>query len=153
MGSPVICSATFASLRDSDTVADATRQMLADRVSDLPVVDAAGALVGLFRLDRLYTALLPKAALLGDGLVDLAFVSDTLGQLREKMREIEHRAVREFTVMPEHVVHPDTTPLQIILLLHQGANSIPVVARDSGKLVGMVSARDVLVALGGRGSA
>jgi len=69
------------------------------------------------------------------------------------MREIEHRAVREFTVMPEHVVHPDTTPLQIILLLHQGANSIPVVARDSGKLVGMVSARDVLVALGGRGSA
>jgi CBS domain-containing protein len=147
MVSPMIYSTTFASLRDTDTVADATRRMLGDRVSDLPVVDASGALVGLFRLDRLYAALLPKAALLGDGLSDLAFVSDTLGQLREKMREIDHHPVREFTLMPEHVVHPDTTPMQIVLLLHQGANNIPVVAPDTGKLVGMISARDVLAAL------
>ena len=152
MNSPVIYSTTFASLQDTDTVADATRRMLGDRVSDLPVVDASGALVGLFRLDRLYAALLPKAALIGDGLSDLAFVSDTLGQLREKMREIEHHAVREFTLMPAQVVHPDTTPLQIVLLLHQGANNIPVVAPETGKLVGMVSARDVLAALRGEGS-
>jgi CBS domain-containing protein len=153
MGSRQIYSTTFASLKDTDTVADATGRMLADRVSDLPVVDASGALVGLFRLDQLYAALLPKAALLGDGLTDLAFVSDTLGQLRERMREIEHRPVREFTVMPEQVVHPNTTPLQIILLLHRGANNIPVVAAGTGTLVGMASARDVLAALGERGGA
>lgn len=152
MDSPVIYSSTFASLQDTDTVVDATRRMLADRVSDLPVVDAAGKLVGLFRLDRLYAALLPKGALLGDGLTDLAFVSDTLGQLRDKMREIEHRPVREFTVMPDEVVHPDTTPLQVVLLLHQGANNIPVVSPDTGKLVGMASARDVLAALSRVGS-
>ena len=153
MGSPLIYSTTFTSLKDTDTVAEATRRMLADRVSDLPVVDASGALVGLFRLDRLYAALLPKAALLGDGLTDLAFVSDTLGQLREKMREIEHSPVRDFIVVPDQIVHPDTTPLQIILLLHQGANNIPVVSADTGKLVGMASARDVFVALGEPGSA
>ena len=153
MGLPPIYSTTFVSLHESDTVVDATRRMLADRVSDLPVVDDAGALVGLFRLDRLYAALLPKGALLDGGLVDLAFLSDTLGQLRERMREIEHRPVREFTVMPEQIVHPDTTPLQIILLLHQGANNIPVVAEDSGKLVGMASPRDVLAALGDPGGA
>ena len=147
MASPSIYSTTFASLRDTDSVADATRQMLADRVSDLPVVDAAGVLVGLFRLDRLYAALLPKAALVGDGLADLAFVSDTVGQLRAKMREIEDDPVRNFTVVPDHVVQPDTTPMQIILLLHQGANNIPVVSPETGKLVGMASARDVLVAL------
>ena len=152
MNSPAIYSAPHALLRDTDTVADATRRMLADRVSDLPVVDAAGSLVGLFRLDRLYAALLPRAALVGDGLADLAFVSDTLGQLRAKMREIENDPVRKFTVMPDHVVHPDTTPVQIILLLHQGANNIPVVSAEDGKLVGMVSARDVLVALTGSGA-
>ena len=150
---PLIYSTTFPLLLDTDTVADATRRMLGDRVSDIPVVDASGALIGLFRLDRLYAALLPKAALLGDGLSDLAFVSDTLGELREKMREIERHPVREFTVMPEHVVHPDTTPVQIILLLHQGANSIPVVSQANGKLVGMASARDVLAALSERGNA
>lgn len=147
MNSPVIYSTTFTPLLDTDTVADATRRMLDDRVSDMPVVDASGALVGMLRLEGLYAALLPKAALLGEGLSDLGFVSDTLGQLREKMREVERRPVREFTVMPEYVVHPDTTPVQIILLLHRGANSIPVVAPETGKLVGMVSARDVLAAL------
>ncbi len=128
--------------------------MLDDRVSDLPVVDASGAFVGMFKLDRLYAALLPKAALIGDGMADLAFVSDTLGQLREKMREIEHLpGARVRRASPNDVVHPDTTPLQIVLLLHQGANNIPVVARDTGKLVGMVSARDVLDALHDAGNA
>jgi len=147
MNSSPIYSATFTSLLDTDTVAEATRRMLGDRVSDLPVIDASGALIGLFRLEALFAALLPKAALLGDGLADLAFVPDTLEQLRERMREIEHHPVRDFAVMPEHVVHPDTTPLQAILLLHHGANNIPVVAPGSRKLVGMISARDVLAAL------
>ena len=147
MNSSPIYSATFTSLLDTDTVAEATRRMLGDRVSDLPVIDASGALIGLFRLEALFAALLPKAALLGDGLADLAFVSDSLGQLRDRMRAIEHRPVRDFAVMPEHVVHPDTTPLQAILLLHHGANNIPVVAPGSRKLVGMISARDVLAAL------
>ena len=147
MSSPLIYKTDFSSLRDTDTVADATRRMLDDRVSDLPVVDASGAFVGMFKLDRLYAGLLPKAALLGEGMADLAFLSDTLGQLREKMREIEHLPVRGFSVKPDRVVHPDTTPLQIILLLHHGANNIPVVAPETGKLAGMVSARDVLVAL------
>jgi CBS domain-containing protein len=147
MSSKVIYNTVFSSLTDTDTVADATRRMLDDRVSDLPVVDASGALVGMFRLDRLYAALLPKAALLGDGMTDLAFVSDTLGQLREKMYEIRDTPVAAFTVKPEHVVQPETTPLQVILLLHHGANNIPVVAADTGKLTGMISARDVLAAL------
>ena len=149
MNSPLIYSTTFTSLLDTDTVAEATRRMLGDRVSDLPVVDASGALIGLFRLEALFAALLPKAALLGDGLSDLAFVSDTLEQLRDRMDEVESRPVRDFAVMPQHVMHPDTTPLQAILLLHHGANNIPVVAPGSRKLVGMISARDVIAALNG----
>ena len=107
----------------------------------------AGKLVGMFKLDRLYAMLLPKAALIGYGMPDLAFLSDTLGQLREKMREIEPRAVHEFVVKPTTSCIPTRSPLEIVLLLHQGANSIPVVERDGGRLVGMVSARDVLAAL------
>ena len=123
MSIPVIYTTTFPSLRDTETIADAVQRMLDDRVSDLPVIDASGRLVGMFKLDRLYQTLLPKAALLGDGMADLGFVSDTLGQLREKMRAIEHRAVHEFVVAP-----------------------------DTGKLAGMVSARDVLLALRGEGN-
>jgi CBS-domain-containing membrane protein len=152
MSSPVIYNTTFPSLRDADTVADAVLRMLDDRVSDLPVVDVSGRLIGMFKLDRLYETLLPRAALIGYGVPDLAFVSDTLGQLRERMREIEHHAVREYVVAPDHVVHPDTPPLELVWLLHGGINNIPVVTRDTGRLVGMASARDLLVALRGEGS-
>jgi len=151
MSDPVIYNATFPSLRGTETVADAIQRMLDDRVSDLPVVDASGKLLGMFRLDRLYATLLPKAALIGYGVPDLAFVSDTLGQLREKMREIEDLAVQDFVVRPAHVVHPDTPPLELVLLLHQGINNIPVLDRADGRLVGMVSARDLLTALHAQG--
>jgi CBS domain-containing protein len=143
----VIFNREFETLRDSDSVADATRRMLENRMSDLPVVDAAGKLVGLLKLERVLAALLPTAALLGAGIPDLAFVSDDLDDLRDKMREIDSRLVREFAVMPEHVVYPDTPPLEIVLQLHRGANNLPVVERGTGKLVGTVSARDVLSAL------
>lgn len=147
MNSPVIFNTSFPLLEDTDTVADAIQRMLDDRVSDLPVVDGTGKFIGMFRLDRLYATLLPKAALIGYGVGDLAFVSDTLGQLRERMREIEHLAVRDFVVKPRDAVHPDTPPLEVVLLLHHGINAIPVTDRESGRLVGMISARDLLTAL------
>jgi CBS-domain-containing membrane protein len=147
MSTPVIYQTDFPGLKDADTVGAALRRMLDDRVYDLPVVDAKGRLIGMFKLDRVYATLLPKAALIGYGMPDLAFLSDTLGQLREKMREIEHRPVREFVVKPAHVVHPDTSPLEIVMLLHQGASNIPVLDRDDARLLGMVSARDLLTAL------
>jgi CBS-domain-containing membrane protein len=152
MSSPAVYNTTFPSLEGTETVADAVRRMLDDRVSDLPVVDAAGRFIGMFRLDRLYASLLPKAALIGYGVPDLAFVSDTIGQLRERMREIEHHAVRDFVVKPRDVVHPDTPPLEIVLLLYQGANAIPVIDREGGRLVGMASARDLLTALHAQGN-
>jgi CBS domain-containing protein len=50
-------------------------------------------------------------------------------------------------VEPDHVVHTDTPPLELVRLLHEGINNIPVVDRDTGRLVGMASGRDLLLAL------
>jgi CBS domain-containing protein len=140
----------FDTLKDTDKVADATRQMLAHRVSDLPVVDADGKFVGMFKLDRLLAALLPAAAVVGYGMPDLTFVSDDLDALREKMRTLDARPIGDFAVMPEHIVHPDTPPLEIVLQLYRGANNVPVVDRDDGRLTGVASARDVLGVLRGQ---
>ncbi|MEO8674505.1 MAG: CBS domain-containing protein [Casimicrobiaceae bacterium] len=143
----VIFNQNCDTLRDTDKVADATRRMLEHRVSDLPVIDAEGKFVGMFKLDRLLAGLLPAAALVGYGVPDLTFVSDDLDDLRENMRALDTRPVRDFAVTPERVVHSDTAPLEMVLQLYRGANSLPVVERDSGRLVGVVSARDVLAAL------
>jgi CBS-domain-containing membrane protein len=147
MPQTVIRNTSFRVLKDSDSVGEAVQGMLDDRVSDLPVVDDEGRLIGLFKLDRLLASLLPKATLIGYGVPDLAFISDTVTQLRERMREVEAEPLRHFAIKADHVVHPDTSPVEIVLLLYKGANNVPVVDRDSGKLVGMVAARDVLAAL------
>lgn len=142
----------FESLQDSDTVGDATRRMLEYRVSDLPVVDANGRLLGMFKLDRLLAGLLPAAVLVGYGVPDLAFLADGLEELRSRMRELDARPVREFAVRPDHVAHPDTSPFEVVLHLYRGTNNVPVLSRDDGRLVGMVSARDVLMALTRQGA-
>jgi CBS-domain-containing membrane protein len=136
----------FVSLKDSDTVGEAIRRMLDSRVSDLPVVDADGRLAGLFRVDRLYAELLPRAAQLPYGMPDLSFVHDSLDDLAGRLREFSDRPVRDFVVPAEHVVKPGVSPVEVVLLLYRGANSIPVVGAD-GRLVDMVTARDVLAAL------
>jgi CBS-domain-containing membrane protein len=136
----------FVALRNTDTVADATMQMLRHRVTDLPVVNEHGRFLGLFKLDRVFASLLPKAALIGYGISDLGFVSNTLDDMRADMRDIEHHPVVEYLVRPEHTVTPETSPMEIVLLLYRGANNVPVLG-DDGKLVGMVSARDLLAAL------
>jgi CBS-domain-containing membrane protein len=147
MTSAEIYNTEFPALKDTDSVADATRRMLADRVSDLPIVDQAGRFVGMFKIAGLLAVLLPKAATMDYGMPDLAFVSDTIEQLGRRMREIENRPVRDYMAAPDHVVHPKTSPLEIVLLLYKGSNAIPVVDEDTGALVGMVAARDVLAAL------
>jgi CBS domain-containing protein len=149
MSSPAIYQTDFPRLTETQTVGIALEQMLGNRISDLPVVDASGALLGMFKLEKLYANLLPRAALLGKGLHDLSFVSDTLEELRGRMHAIEGDLVRDYVDKVDEVVHPDTPPVEIVLLLHNGANNVPVVERDSGRLVGMVSSRDLLATLHG----
>ena len=135
----------FVALKDTDTVGEAAAHMLQHRVTDLPIVDPSGRLMGLFKLDRLFASLLPKAALLGYGIQDLGFVGQTLETLREHMREVDDEPVSAFAVKPQ-TLSPEGSPLEVVLLLYRGASSVPVVDRD-GKLVGMVSAREILAAL------
>jgi len=137
----------FPSLHASDVTGEAARRMLASHVTDLPVVDDAGRLIGIFKLERLFGALLPKGALIGFGFDDLSFTADKLEHLQQQMRSVADTPVRQMMVKAEHFVHPDTSPLEIVLLLYRGANNVPVVERETNRLIGMVSARDMLSAL------
>jgi CBS domain-containing protein len=146
MNSARLYNVDFASLKDGDTVGDAIRQMLDHRVSDLPVVDGAGRLVGVFRLRKLLAELLPRAAQISNGIADLSFVHDTLDDLAARVGEHTGRPVRDYLEPAEHVVAPEVSPVEIVLLLYRGANGVPVVGAD-GRLVAMVTSRDVLTAL------
>ena len=147
MGRSTLYTTDYVALRCTDTVGTAMTRMLQNRIADLPVVDANGKFVGMFRIDHIFADLLPKAALIGYGMPDLGFVSSTVDDLRRHMQSLEHHAVQDYVLKPEQVVHPDTSPLEILLLLYRGMNNVPVVDPASGMLVGLVSARELLSAL------
>lgn len=144
MSAAPIYRTDFDSVKGSDLAGEAMRRLLTHHVTDLPVVDDQQRLIGVLKLSRLLGSLLPKAALIGFGMEDLSFVSNSVDHLREQMQKIAATPVRELMVKAEEVAHPDTSPVEIVLLLYHGANNIPIVEHGTHRLVGMVSARDVL---------
>jgi CBS domain-containing protein len=136
-------------VRETDSLAEAalTLAQLRHRVSLLPVVDGTGRLVGTLSIDNLIGLLLPKAATRGYELSDLAFVSDSLEDILDRTRGLCPVKVSEAMQTPPVALHPDTALSKALYLIYRGDNDLAVSDPDSGKLVGIVSALDILRAV------
>jgi CBS domain-containing protein len=126
----------------------AYQQLLDLRVRSLPVVDDAGIYKGMFDVYDIWGVLLPKAARLeGRSLRDLAFVSSSEGQLREKLREAGSHRVSEFVDRDLPAIYPDTPLQEAIRLLYEHDGNLAVVNRKTGELLGLLSAWEILARL------
>ncbi len=128
------------SVLPSTTVADATRIMLANRVSGLPVLDADGKLVGIVTEGDL----LRRAELGTDGkeagwlkvfLLPSSVAADyVVTHSRHVSGVMTHNPV---------FVTPETELTEVAqLMLHKRIKRLPVL--ENGKLVGMISRTDLL---------
>lgn len=138
-------------LKPEDTVADALRLMHHKHVRNLPVVDEAGVFIGLFGLRRLSRLLLPIAASdLGRyNVSDLHFLPDDSDLVSERWRDIANQPVVKFLEKKKKLLFctPQTKFPELLALLDESKYStlpVIVVEGDSRKLVGMISAWDVL---------
>jgi len=138
-------------LKPSDTVAHAMSLMHEHHVRNLPVVDEAGAFIGLFGLRRLSHLLLPKAALnLGEYSVsNLHFLPDEVIQMGDRWHKIADQPVENFLEKEKKLLFcsPGTAFPELLALLDESKDtSLPVlvVKGKSKQLVGMVSTWDVL---------
>ena len=92
-----------------------------------PSSTSQGCYLGVFGVSCLLRLVLPKAALMEQGLTDLSFVSDDLSDLRRRLKESEDQPVTiclsdESTVLP-----PDTPLVETLLALYKTRRSIPIV--------------------------
>lgn len=145
--------ATPVIVRADTTVAAAIDLMFQHGVRTLPVVDAQGVYQGLFGIQFLLKVLLPKAATLNQerGLSDLAFMHDTLDDVRDSLKE------RLASLYPQAVgaaLHRETAPLsaedsilEAMLRVYHVGFSLPVVDKKTQKLVGIVSHWSILAKL------
>ena len=138
-------------LKPSDTVAHAMSLMHEHHVRNLPVLDEAGAFIGLFGLRRLSHLLLPKAALnLGEYSVsNLHFLPDEVVQMGDRWHKIADQPVENFLEKEKKLLFcsPGTAFPELLALLDESKDtSLPVlvVKGKSKQLVGMVSTWDVL---------
>jgi CBS domain-containing protein len=126
-------------LRRTDRLQDAARLILDHHYRNVPVVDEAGRYLGAVSANRLLGVLLPRVATMEDGLSSLPFVKDTLEDLRERWKDARDLAVTDFLDPDVATIDPDMPIAETLLTLYHNRTSLPVVERDTGRLVGIVS--------------
>lgn len=126
-------------LAPTDTVATGIRHIMEKRYRNLPIVDAGGRYLGVFGVGCLLRLVLPKAAVMEQGLEDVSFVSDSLKDLRRRLKEIEDQPVTLCLSDEATDIEPDTPLVETLLVLYRTRRSVPVVNPADGRLLGVVS--------------
>src|SRR5437016_2034908 len=126
-------------VREDDTIGSAARELVAHRCISLPVVDAEGRFLGLFGIFDLLALLVPRVAVIGNLLPNLQFLSDDDSEMRQKFAGLRDSPVKRAINRDAPRVHPDTPLIEAIRLLCRNHLTIPVVERDGGRLVGIIS--------------
>jgi CBS-domain-containing membrane protein len=126
-------------LKPTDVIKTAIGYIMKHRYRNLPVVDDEGHYLGSFGVNCLLRHVLPKAAMMKQGLSSLHFVQETLSDLHNRVIEMEDKPVSMCMGTDAETVSPDTPLVETLLILYRARNSLPVVDPDSGKLVGVIS--------------
>ncbi len=137
------------SLRDDETFGSAFERLRDAQVTTIPVVDADGVYEGIFDLKDIWRLLLPRAAHLNrNSIEDLSFVSSSLDRMKDEISEAAPLPIRQFLTADDlPVVYADSPVQQAILLIDKYGETVAVVDRQTRKLVGTVSAWQILDAL------
>ena len=137
---------------DSASLASAIDLLFRHRIKNLPVVDTNGLYKGLFGIHTLVRHVLPRAATLdGDThMGDLAFVHDSLENLKERLASRLGEPVLRFADTALRPLAPNMSLVETLLHLHRSHHNLPVADPDSGRLLGLVTYWGILTMLTGR---
>lgn len=141
---------SFPVLKADTPLTECVRTLLQNRVLAMPVVDDAGRYLGQFRKNLLVSAVLPQVAVLDQRLdriarmIDTGLLRDTMADVRERFSVIANDPVSSHLDKEAPVLRPDQPLVAAMFYLFRGRNFLPVVAAETGVLVGVVSAWDVL---------
>jgi PTS system nitrogen regulatory IIA component len=126
-------------IRPENTLRDAANLFFKNHLSGLPVIDDAGVLLGEITDIDLLKFAMPNYQTL---LANLAELPET-EPMEELLRSEDRITVKKVMTSPMASVAPDSSITEVVaLMLFKGARRVAVV--DNGKLVGLISARDII---------
>lgn len=139
------------SVRANDTVGRASDDLIAHRHINVPVVDEAGRLVGLFGLHDFLALLVPRIAMVGDLVPNLRFLSADLDVLRGTYAAFRDEPVSRAMSKEPIAVYAVTPIAEAVRLLCHDRMILPVVEPNTRRLIGIVSYWDVALAVSSAG--
>lgn len=137
-------------LAPDTTVAAAVQSLLDNRLLAMPVVDAQGNYLGVFRKNLVISGVLPQVATHDDRfsqiarMIDAGLLTDTLHDVRARFDLIAQDPVGLHVDKEAPVLHPDQSLVAALFYIYRGRNFLPVVDRSNGRLLGVISAWHVL---------
>jgi len=134
------------------TIADALKLLDEHGIRALPIVDPTGKLTGYFNFNVVLSNLLPGPVTVEHhGLMDanlrLDFLVDAEDHVAKHLSELLPVKLSEVMDKDVKVVHPDTPLWEGIRRLFQYGSPMPVVDKDTGKLLGLLSVQSVMCEL------
>ncbi|MBC8391839.1 MAG: CBS domain-containing protein [Deltaproteobacteria bacterium] len=127
------------SLFAEDPASTAIDFMLEKHMGLVPVVDKDGVFVGLLSGDRLMHFMLPRTVSMMRGKKYAGFVRESREELKERLDELRLRTIGELVDRFASVAYPDTGLIDAMIMLSEKQNVIPIVERETKKLVGAIS--------------
>ena len=137
-------------LTDTMTLEESVDALLENKVLAMPVVDRGGKYIGQFRKNILIAAVLPQVAVHDPRFdriaktIERGSLEETLKDVRDRFAAIAKNPVRRYLDTDTPELRPDQPIIYSIFYLFHGRNFLPVVEPDSGLLVGVISAWDIL---------
>ncbi|WP_221030375.1 CBS domain-containing protein [Actomonas aquatica] len=151
-----VMDASPAVLQADTSFRDSIAALLQHRLLAMPVVDAAGHYLGVFRKNRVIAGVLPQVAVYDDHfhqitrMVDAGLLRDDLRQVQERFATLADLPVAQFACLDTPVLRPDQPLVTALHYLYRGRNFLPVVDPTDHRLCGIISTWDVLESVLGR---
>mgnify|MGYP001185479014 FL=1 len=121
--------------------------MIEKHVGLAPVVDREGVFVGLLSGNRLMHFMLPKSLSMMRGKKYASYLRESKQELRERLNELRKKTIGDLLDRNVKVAYPDTGLIDAIVNLSERQYVVPVVERETNKLLGAISFFTVLNAL------
>ncbi len=147
-----IMTTDLVTLRADDTVGKAVDLLLGKHYIMLAVIDADRRYLGEFDIWDLLRLLLPKAATLDNLVPDLRFIADDLPALQAKFAECTDAPVGPLAQTNLPHLDLEMTVIEALLHFYRHRSTLPVVDKESGRLLGVLSYWDALAAVTGKKS-
>ncbi len=126
-------------LKPTDTIECASEYIMKHRYRSLPVVDENFCYLGMFGVNCLLKQVIPKSVFMDQGLENVSFIHESLNDLKQRFDEMKQQPISVCMNNEITPVSPDAALTETLLQLYETRAAIPVIEKDTCKLLGMIS--------------